>query len=144
MGIVVEFFTAPDDDAARCVTRAGPEARFPTLSDYGNFLAFQAMMEWESLLTGRGFADLVEAGEPRVVAGRDGGAVIYAFSPVLQNSLAAADRAELIDVAARWVHDGESIGATLDPELAHALLQSVAEFARAADDRNHAVYCWMV
>ncbi len=143
MGIVVEFFTAPDDDSARSVLYAGPEASFPTLSDYGNFLAFQAVMEWENLLTGRELADLAEAGEPRVVAGQDGGVVIYVFSPVLQNLLAAANRAQVADLATRWIHEDESIGATLAPALARVLLQSLAEFARAAVDRKHTLYCWM-
>lgn len=42
------------------------------------------MVEWDCLLTGDSFEELVEAGEPRIVAGRDNdGCVVFAISPRL-------------------------------------------------------------
>ncbi len=142
VSIIIEFFIAPDDDTAAPALKEGPEGHFTTISDYGNFLAFQAMPEWESLFTGRHFDDLLSAGEPRTVA-EDDGTAIYAASPALQQSLTTADHAALADVGRRWRQDAGSIGAAIDPDLIESLLQDLAELAQTANERDHTMYCWM-
>ncbi|MGF6886556.1 hypothetical protein ABIA39_004670 [Nocardia sp. GAS34] len=143
MSILVEFFIAPDDDTAATVVEGGPEDHFPAVTDYGNFLVFQALAEWESLFTGRSLDDLVSAGEPRAVTDDESGSAIYAASPTLQRALTTADPAVLAEIGTRWKQDTTSTGAPFDPEMIDALLSDVAELARTATGQNHSLYCWM-
>lgn len=141
MSILIEFFIAPDDAAAATALDGGPEGRFTTVSDYGSFLVFQAMVEWESLLTGREISDLLDADEPRTVA--DDGGTVFAASPALQRALTTADEATLADLGRRWKQDPEGVAADFDPEMIDSLLQDLAELARTAGDQGYNLYCWM-
>ncbi|MFI1979083.1 MULTISPECIES: hypothetical protein [Streptomyces] len=89
MGIIVKFFVAPDDTSASLALRTGPGRAFESLS-FGNFDPEEAVLEWECLLAGGSFEELVEAGEPRIVAGFDGGCVVFAISPRLSAALTCA------------------------------------------------------
>ncbi|MET9508726.1 hypothetical protein ABZX62_09665 [Streptomyces flavidovirens] len=70
MSIVVKFFAAPDDTSAALALPTGPGRAFESLS-FGSFDPEEAVVEWECLLAGCRFEELVEAGEPRIVAGQD-------------------------------------------------------------------------
>ncbi|MFF9337630.1 hypothetical protein [Streptomyces albogriseolus] len=70
MSVIVEFFAASDDVSAALALRAGPRRAFESLS-FGNFDPEEAVVEWECLLAGGSFEELVDAGEPRLVAGQD-------------------------------------------------------------------------
>ncbi|WP_411111516.1 hypothetical protein [Streptomyces sp. c-19] len=101
-------------------------------------------MEWECLLAGGCFEDLVEAGEPRIVAGQDDdGCVVFAISPRLSTALADAEHAGLRDVAASWIRlraeDGEAIGT----EIADAIVDDLAALVSSARRENQGVYCWV-
>lgn len=48
----------------------GPGRAFESLS-FGDFNPEEAVVKWECLLVGGSFEELVEAGEPRIVAGQD-------------------------------------------------------------------------
>ncbi|MGV9892759.1 hypothetical protein [Streptomyces sp. NPDC003395] len=88
MSIIVEFFAAPDDASAALVLQAGPRRAFESLS-FGNFDPEEAVVEWECLLAGGSFEELVDAGEPRIVAGQsDDRCVVFAISPRLSAALA--------------------------------------------------------
>ncbi|MFF5157787.1 hypothetical protein ACFY3N_16295 [Streptomyces sp. NPDC000348] len=142
MSTIVEFFVAPDDASAAAALRAGPR-RAESLS-FGNFDPEEAVVEWECLLVGGGFEELVEAGEPCVVAGRDDdGCVVFALSPRLAAALADAERSRLRDVAVSWAawraEDGEDIGA----EIAEVILGELAALAGHARSRGQGVYCWV-
>ncbi|WP_370740882.1 hypothetical protein [Streptomyces sp. Ncost-T10-10d] len=96
MGIIVEFFAAPDDVPAALVLQTGPRRAFESLS-FGNFDPEEAVVEWECLLVDGSFEELVEAGEPRVVAGQgDDGCVAFALSSRLAAALAEKDVAALV------------------------------------------------
>ncbi|MFJ8015573.1 hypothetical protein [Streptomyces sp. NPDC096339] len=140
MSTIVEFFAAPDDMSAASFLRTGP-GRAESLS-FGNFDPEEAVVEWECLLAGGGFEDLVEAGEPRTVADEDDdGPVIFAISPRLTAALADAERTELRDAADSWAarraDDGEVIGA----DIAEVILNDLAALVSHARRRGQGVYC---
>ncbi|WP_314251602.1 hypothetical protein [Streptomyces sp. DSM 40907] len=143
MSIIVKFFVAPDDTTAALVLQTGPGRACESLS-FGNFDPEEAVVEWEALLTGAGFEELVDAGEPRIVAGQDnGGCVVFAISPGLSTALADAEPSGLRDVAASWVQlraeDGENVGT----EIADRIVGDLAELVSGARRQGRRVYCWV-
>ncbi|MEY9988944.1 hypothetical protein ABIE67_000976 [Streptomyces sp. V4I8] len=143
MSIIVKFFVAPDDASAASVLRTGPGGAFESLS-FGNFDAEDAVVEWECLLGGGCFEELVEAGEPRIVADRDnGGCVVFAISPRLSAALADAERSGLPDVAVSWAARRAEDGEVIDAEIAEVILGDLATLASSARRQGQGVYCWV-
>ncbi|WP_406205450.1 hypothetical protein OH807_30885 [Kitasatospora sp. NBC_01560] len=145
MSIIIKFFVAPDDEAAAAVVDHGPDEAFESLV-FGNFDVEEAIIEWESILTGRSFEELVDADEPAVVAGPgDGeGPMVLAASRVLQDALAAADAPRLVGVSELWVQERAAGGEVLDPEVATRILCDVAELARSIGMQDGgSLYCWV-
>ncbi|MFC1431127.1 hypothetical protein ACEZDB_10745 [Streptacidiphilus sp. N1-3] len=62
MSVIVEFFVAPDEASAVVALSHGPHTSLPTLS-CRNFDPEEALIEWECLLAGVTFEELVVAGE---------------------------------------------------------------------------------
>ncbi|PYC87579.1 hypothetical protein C7C46_04090 [Streptomyces tateyamensis] len=143
MSTIIEFYVAPDDEAAATVVEHGPAGIFESLS-CGNFDVEEALMEWEGIFTGRRFEELVAAGEPRVVADPDDGEgpLILVVSGPLQDALAAADPLRLAEVGALWVRERAAEGEEFDLEMATELLGDLARLARAADEHAGCLYCW--
>jgi hypothetical protein len=143
MSIIVKFFVAPDDAAAARLVGGGPGLAFESVS-FGNFDPEGAVVEWECLFFGDDFEQLLEAGEPRIVAGEDDdGCVVFALSARLVDALAEAEPSRLREVAAEWARqraeDGEEIGS----EVAVEMLGSLRTLARGAEANGHGVYCWV-
>ncbi|MEV0186014.1 hypothetical protein AB0I54_43175, partial [Streptomyces sp. NPDC050625] len=125
MSIIVKFFMAPDDASAALALKTGP-GRVASLS-FGNFDPEEAVVEWECLLAGGSFEELVEAGEPRIVADQgDGGCVVFAISPRLSAALAEAERSQLRDVAVSWATQRAEDGEVIGTEIADGILVSCA------------------
>ncbi|MFI7546398.1 hypothetical protein [Actinoplanes sp. NPDC049599] len=137
MSSIIRFFVAPDDEAAATVVDGDPENTFESVT-YGNFDADLALLEWDSLLTGRAFDDLLLASASGVITDEDDGALIVAASPELQEALAAASEAELERVARLWADERAAEGETVDPELAHEILTELARLSRTTE---HRLYC---
>ncbi|MGE7440023.1 MULTISPECIES: hypothetical protein [Kitasatospora] len=144
MSIIIKFFAAPDRDAAAAVVEGGPDGVFDSLM-YGNFDAEEALIEWESLFTGRSFEELVEADVPDVVAdpGDGEGPLVLVVSLALQDALAAADGPRLTEVSWQWVQERAEDGEVFAPETAAWILTGLAELARTIGDREDRLYCWM-
>ncbi|MFF4078203.1 hypothetical protein ACFYZN_02220 [Streptomyces sp. NPDC001777] len=143
MSILVEFFVAPDDASAALVLPTGPRRAFESLS-FGNFDPEEAVIEWECLLAGGSFEELVEAGEPRVVAGLDDdGCVVLALSPRLSAALAGAGPSGSRAVAAAWVARRAEDGEFIDVGVAEAILGDLSALAGDARHRGQGVYCWV-
>ncbi|KKD09246.1 hypothetical protein [Streptomyces sp. WM6386] len=141
MSTVIDFFVAPDDTSAATALRARPGPARASLS-LGNFDVEEAVVEWECLLVGGTFTDLVEAGEPRTVADRDEDeCLVFALSPRLCAALAAAGQPRLRDVAVSWVDLRARDGEVFDPETAHGIVAGLAALAGSAGRREQGVYC---
>lgn len=102
------------------------------------------MVEWECLLSGGSFEELVEADEPRLVAGQDDdGVIVFAISPRLSAALAEAERSALKDAAAAWSLQRAKDGELIDPEVAEAILSDLAVLLSSARRQGQNVYCWV-
>lgn len=138
----MKFFVAPDDTSASLALQSGPGRAFESLS-FGSIDPEEAVLEWECLLAGGSFAQLVEAGEPRIVAGQDNDGCVFALSPRLSAALADAEHARLRGVAASWTRlraeDGEVIGT----EIADTIVGDLAALVSSARRQNQSVYCWV-
>ncbi|MFG3199906.1 hypothetical protein ACGFYT_27685 [Streptomyces sp. NPDC048208] len=143
MSIVVKFFVAPDDTSASLALQTGPGRAFESLS-FGNFDPAEAVIEWECLLAGGSFEKLVEAGEPRIVAGQDNdGCVVFALSPHLSTALADATHSRLSDFATSWTQLRVEDGEVIDTEIADAIVGDLAALVSRARRQNQGVYCWV-
>ncbi|MEU9104315.1 hypothetical protein AB0D54_08085 [Streptomyces xanthophaeus] len=143
MSTLVTFFAAPDEASAALVAGFGPGGLHGCLS-YGNFDAEEAVLEWECLLSGSRFEELVEAGEPCVIAGEDGdGGLVFALSGRLVEALAQAKAPQLVEASASWAGLRARDGEAVDPELAAEILTGLGALARAAGGQGHRLYCWV-
>lgn len=139
----MKFFVAPGDTSAGLALRTGPGRAFESLS-FGNFDPEEALVEWECLLVGGSFEELVEAGEPRIVAGQDNdGCVVFAMSPRLSAALADAGHSRLRDVAAAWAQLRAEDGEAINAEIADAIVSDLAGLVSSARRQNQGVYCWV-
>ncbi|MFE4694793.1 hypothetical protein ACFRH6_32660 [Streptomyces sp. NPDC056749] len=143
MSVIVEFFAAPDDTSAARALRTGPRRAFESLS-FGNFDPEEAVVEWQCLLAGGSFDDLVDAGEPRPVAGQDDdGCLVLALSPRLAAALAEAAGPELQDAAVAWSSQRAADGEVIGTDIASVILGDLAALARSARRQGQEVYCWV-
>ncbi|MFZ4153678.1 hypothetical protein [Streptomyces pseudogriseolus] len=143
MSVIVEFFAAPDDASAALALRTGPRTAYESLS-FGNFDAEEAVVEWECLLSGGSFEELVEAGEPRPIAGQDDDErVVFALSPRLSAALAEAERSQLQHAAAAWSQRRAEDGEVIDTEIAEVILGDLAALVSSARRQGRDVYCWV-
>lgn len=143
MSIIVKFFVAPDDMSAGSALQTGPGQAFESLS-VGNFDPEEAVVEWECLLTGGSFEELVDAGEPRVVASQDDDeCVVFTISPRLSTALADAKPSRLRDVAVSWAHLRAEEGEVIDTEIAEAIVSDLAALISSARRQDQGVYCWV-
>ncbi|WP_339134654.1 hypothetical protein WJM95_33560 [Streptomyces sp. f51] len=143
MSIIVKFFVAPDDTAATSTFQTGPGPAFESLS-FGKFDPEEAVVEWECLLAGGDFEDLVEAGEPRILAeDNHGGCVVFAISPGLSTALADAERPRLREIAASWVQLRAKEGEIIDVEIADRIMSDLATLVSSACRQGQGVYCWV-
>ncbi len=139
----MKFFVAPDDTSASLALQTGPGRAFESLS-FGNFDPEEAVVEWECLLADGSFEDLVEAGEPRIIAGLDDeGCVVFAISPRLSSALAEATHSRLSDVAASWTQLRAEDGEVIDTEIADVIVGDLAALVTSARRQNQSVYCWV-
>ncbi|MFB8026351.1 hypothetical protein ACFQ6U_04820 [Streptomyces sp. NPDC056465] len=143
MSSIVKFFAASDDTSASLALRTGPGRAFESLS-FGDFAPEEAVVEWECLLACVSFEDLVEAGEPRIVAGQDNdGCVVFALSPCLSAAPADATPSSLSVVVASWTQLRAEDAEIIDTEIADAIVGDLAALVSSARRRNQSVYCWV-
>jgi hypothetical protein len=142
VSIIIEFFVAPDDAAASEVLDAGPEGVFESLA-VGNFEVDEALIEWESIVTGRSFEELASMDQPRVVAEAASGSLVFAVSPALRDELATAAKGRLDELASEWVLRQAGEGTEFEPDLAKLILGDLAGLARSANRQKYELYCWM-
>lgn len=149
MGILTDYFAAPDDERASTATLASPGVPDP-LTDQPAFATvalqgidpFVVLGTLTSLLAGRPYAEVTKDtrhGSLVATAG-DEGPWVVSVTDELVAALAGATPAALDAVAVRWAATEELEGT--DPaDLADALHRLAALCVRA-DDAGHRVYCW--
>ncbi|MEU9864210.1 hypothetical protein AB0D99_25380 [Streptomyces sp. NPDC047971] len=143
MSIIVKFFVAPDDTSAGLALRTGPGRGYESLS-FGNFDPTEAVIEWECLLVGGSIDELVEAGEPRVVAGQDNdGCLVFVLSPRLSTALVDAGHSRLREIAAAWAQLLAEDGEDIDEGIAEVILGELAALVGSARKQDQSVYCWV-
>ncbi|MFD0856099.1 hypothetical protein ACFQ07_27925 [Actinomadura adrarensis] len=142
MSTIIKFFLAAGHEAAAAVVDQGPSGDYEVL-ECGNFDADEALIEWEGILTGRSFDELVDADEPETVAGDGEGPVVLAASQALQDALATADQFRLGEAGRLWVHERAADGEMFDQQLATELMHELARLVRGIDARDRRrLYCW--
>jgi len=134
MSSIVEFFIAPDDDAAAAVAGHGPDS-VTEAARYGNFDPVTTTGQWKSSF------GIAGADGPRIIAG-DGRPLVLAVPASLQAALAAADEEQLAEAARRWAGLPAGDGEEIHPELASDMLSQIASLARIATHRRHRLYYW--
>ncbi|WP_406737133.1 hypothetical protein OG365_00010 [Streptomyces sp. NBC_00853] len=141
MPITVEFFVAPDD-----VTAAGMS---PQYRDHGlpavvfkGFFPDEAVLEWESLFTGKPI-DRIAVGELRMVVpmANDGFEVFVVGQP-LRTLLAGADALRLGEIADRWAALESRADDEVSSEEAAGILEAVGALARESVRAGRGLYCW--
>ncbi|WP_433360981.1 hypothetical protein ACQPZX_27660 [Actinoplanes sp. CA-142083] len=136
MSSIIEFFVAPDDDAAADVLEDGPSDEYETAS-YGNFDVFSTIEEWEQIFTGG------DTGGGEVVAGDDDEPLVLLLPSALTAALAAASRDQLADVTDQWLDLRAEEGEEIDEALAAELVSEVAGLATEAARAGASLYCWV-
>jgi hypothetical protein len=149
MGILTDYFAAPDDTRAATAAALGPDSPDPLTSqpafatvELKGIDPFVVLGTLTSLLTDRPYAEVTaDARHGSLVAtAGDEGPWVVSVTDTVVGALAGATPAALDEVAVRWAATEELEGS--DPvDLADALHRLSALCARA-DDAGHRLYCW--
>ena len=133
----------PSYSAAAAIRNQGPASAFPTVP--GSFFsADDAIVAWESSLTGRSIEELWATGGPRLVAPwLNDGSAVFALSDELTTGLLHADPARLRSLATQWSTEVVWDGDELDADVALRVIMGVTELAREAVQAGRPVYCWV-
>ncbi|WP_339133760.1 hypothetical protein WJM95_31105 [Streptomyces sp. f51] len=144
MSTVIKFFVAPDHEAAAGVAEGGPDGVFESLT-FGNFDVEEALIEWESIFTGRSFEEVLDDDVPETVADPDDGEgpLVLAVSRTLQAALSAAGKDRLAEVSQMWVAERAAEGEVFDPEIAVWILSGLANVTRTIGEEAEGLYCWV-
>ncbi|MEW1873004.1 hypothetical protein AB0420_33780 [Streptomyces caelestis] len=140
MSSIVRFFVASPSDATASRAR-GPNASLRSVT-YGNFDAEEALLDWESRLTGGTFDRLLEGGGPEVVAEDEGGPTVFLLSDALLGELASLSDVRIGDTAAWWTEKKARDGFPIDLPVALRILQDVVRLVREERPAGENVYCW--
>ncbi|MFE1229629.1 hypothetical protein [Streptomyces sp. NPDC058745] len=137
----MEFFVAPDDEAAAQVKGFGTRGAFESVPG-GIYDPSEAVVEWEGLFTGASPRALMQAGEPRIITEiTNDGCHVFVASDRLLTTLATADQTGLAEVAHSWARLRQGDGEVLDEDQAVAHLGALAVLARSAMSRGARLYC---
>jgi hypothetical protein len=141
VGVLFDYFAAPDDAAAGAVVERGPTAVFDTVATKVDCVVALAFVE--ELLGGRSVDEQLD--DPR--AGRlveqrgDGYPLVLSISDHMKTALANAPDAELERTAREWSLLPE-FGGVADPADLESVLRDLCALARTATDATHGLYCW--
>lgn len=144
MGVLFDYFAAPDNDAAAATIDlvGGPsEASLPTVQLKG-VDPFVQLGTLESLLTGVGYDTVIGRSIEPVAMADDGALLVVALTEELATTLSDADEARLREVAEPWSRT-EEFGGEADPADLADVLTGLAELARDAKTQGDHLYCWV-
>ncbi|OLZ59885.1 hypothetical protein [Amycolatopsis keratiniphila] len=144
MGVLFDYFAAPDNDAAAATIDlvGGPtEAALPTVQLKG-VDPFVQLGTAESLLTGVDYDTVIARDLAPVAMADEGARLVVPLTEELSTALSDADAERLREVAEPWSRTEEFGGQADRADLA-ALLADLAELARGAESRGDRLYCWV-
>ncbi|MGA3563513.1 hypothetical protein [Melissospora conviva] len=136
MSSIVKFFVATKEEALRSLA-SGPDSS--SALSFGNFDAEEALLDWESRLTGSSFESLVSGDLPEVVAEVEDGATVLLLSGPLVESLAGISDLE-VDELVRWWAE---LTVGIELPAASAILKDLVCMIREARNLGKSVYCWV-
>ena len=139
MGILTDYFIAPDAAAAAGALLQGPASTFTTLEGNGIEPTVH-LWTLEEILTGRSFEEILDD-ESDPIAEDDDGSLVLPVSELLLDVLIDAPAERIQTAAEAWSTSEELAGA--DPEALVAFLDGLAELARAARAAHSTIYCWV-
>ena len=141
MGVLSDYFAAPDDAAAGAVIDEGPAGIFDTVTTKIDCVVELAYVE--ELLGGRSVDEQLD--DPRtggLVEQRDEGQrLVLTVSHAMQVALASAPDAELPQIACEWAQ-AEEFGGGADPADLESVLRDLRTLAQTATERTLGLYCW--
>jgi len=149
MGILTDYFAAPDDASASAAAHRAPGTLDP-LTNRPSFATvelrgidpFVVLGTLASLLAHRPYAEVTRSARhgSLVATGGDEGPWVVSVTDELVAALAGSAPSTLDEVAVRWSATEELEGS--DPaDLADAL-RRLAALCVAVDDAGHRLYCW--
>lgn len=140
MGLLTDYFIAPDDAAAAGAVSRGPSALFPTVE--GNGLEPTVHLgTLEEILTGRTFEEVLDDARDPVAHQDDYSVLVVPVSVLLLDALLGSSPEALSVAATSWSQTEELAGS--DPEPLAAFLADLAELTRKARSTNSGIYCWV-
>ncbi|MER7643737.1 hypothetical protein [Streptomyces sp. NPDC126522] len=138
MSNIVKFFVATNNGAIDSL-RVGPDSSLRSIT-FGNFDAEEAILDWESRLSGVPFESLVESDLPEVVEESDEGVLVLKLSDSLVDSLGRASASQILDLASWWA--SEEKARKIEPVIAASILRRLVELIREERRSGMFVYCW--
>ncbi|MCZ7435237.1 hypothetical protein O7598_02405 [Micromonospora sp. WMMC241] len=147
MGILCDYFSAPDDDAAATVADVLGGPRSASGFEVVELKGIQPVVQLgtlEALLTGVAYDVVTE--NPRwgqaVAVRHDGELLVISLTDELHAALADASESRLREVAVPWSETEEFWGRG-EPSLLAEVLIELAGLARRATARSERLYCWV-
>jgi hypothetical protein len=140
MSSIVKFFVATRADAFDML-QTGPDVSFRVAS-FGNFDAEEALLDWESRLTGRSFETLVHEDIPEMLVEDESGMAVFAMSDTLVNSFASASGSQIEDLAEWWVNEKSGSGMEIALPVALDILRQLVDLVLVQRKSGERIYCW--
>ncbi|HKW73495.1 MAG TPA: hypothetical protein VJQ08_11775 [Candidatus Dormibacteraeota bacterium] len=143
MGMLTDYFAAPDDEAAKGVLERGPKAAgLPTIE--AKLLdPVVTMATLEQILLGTDAMTIIDDSRDSVIAGLEKeGPLIASLRPSLVEGLGTPDAARLLATARQWALTEELSDA--DPKDLYEFLWNLAHLAQWAVANRQQVYCWIL
>ncbi|MEU3613914.1 hypothetical protein ABZ725_16570 [Streptomyces sp. NPDC006872] len=140
MSSIVKFFVASPSDAAASLTH-GPSASLRSVV-FGNFDAEEALLNWESHLTGSTFDELLDRDVPEVFAEDEDGPTVFLLSDGLLEELAGITDSRVGEMANWWAAKTAQDGFPIDALIALQILEDLVRLIREERPPGENVYCW--
>ena len=143
MGVLFDYFAAPDRAAAGAVIESGPDGSFPAVSADG-VDPVVLLGTLEELLGGRAYEEqLDDPSAGGLVDQRgEGQLLVLSVSEHTRDLLAGAKDDGFPGVSQAWA-EAEEFGGYADPADLEQLLRDLSVLARDAKQEGHQLFCWV-
>jgi hypothetical protein len=139
VGVLYDYFAAPDDAAAGAVIDEGPAGLFETVATKIDCVVELAYVE--ELLGGRSVDEQLDDPRTGGVVEQCDERLVLSISEEMQAALASLPDAELPQIARMWAQAEEFEGAA-DPAHLELVLRDLRALSQTATERTLGLYCW--